>query len=101
MAVLGFCYYIWLSIFESFNRKFLDLVEKYIPTFIISTTSLDTVFKLIELVRAYDAQSLIGNAGGYIEIFLGGNIHTSIFFRHVSKWHIAVAFWKYLWKASG
>ena len=29
---------------------------------------------MIELVRAYDIQSLIGNAGGYIGIFLGYTI---------------------------
>ena len=45
-----------------------------VPQFTLSTTSLDTTFKLIELVRAYDAQSLIGNAGGYIGIFLGYTI---------------------------
>ena len=41
------------------------------PHFSLSITALDTTFKLIELVRAYDIQSLIGNAGGYIGIFLG------------------------------
>ena len=41
------------------------------PHFSLSITALDTTFKLIELVRAYDVQSLIGNAGGYIGIFLG------------------------------
>ena len=41
------------------------------PQFSLSITALDTTFKLIELVRAYDIQSLIGNAGGYIGIFLG------------------------------
>ena len=51
-----------------------DQIGDNVPYFTISATSLDTTFKLIELVRAYDVQSLIGNAGGYIGIFLGYTI---------------------------
>ena len=42
-----------------------------ISYFSVSTTAYDSTFKLIELVRAYDITSLIGNAGGYLGIFLG------------------------------
>ena len=39
--------------------------------FSVSVGGYDPTFKLIQLVRAYDIQSLIGNAGGYLGIFLG------------------------------
>jgi hypothetical protein len=40
-------------------------------SFSLSVASLDPTFKLIELVRDYNIQTLIGNAGGYLGIFLG------------------------------
>ena len=46
------------------------------PSFFrLSITTLDTTFKLIQLVKSYDIQSLIGNAGGYLGIFLGYAIY--------------------------
>ena len=40
-------------------------------SFIISTQMLSNRFKVIQHVQKYDLQSLIGNSGGYIGLFLG------------------------------
>ena len=40
-------------------------------TFILGAMIMDDSYKEIKQVRAYDIQSLIGNAGGYLGLFLG------------------------------
>ena len=44
------------------------------PQVHIKISTIDTTFKEINQVRAYDIQSLIGNAGGYLGLFLGYSI---------------------------
>ena len=49
-------------------------VEESVDIFAIDVLFQGTTFTQIEQTRAYDFQSLVGNAGGYVGLFLGATI---------------------------
>ena len=57
-----FAFYNFFSIFSGIPRN---------HSWILRVKFRSQEYKEIRQVRAYDAQSLIGNAGGYIGLFLG------------------------------
>ena len=58
---------------EYFRETGLDDYNNFLEngSFIISIQTLSNRFKVIQHVQKYDLQSLIGNSGGYIGLFLG------------------------------
>ena len=58
---------------EYFRETGLDDYKNFLEngSFIISIHILSNRFKVIQHVQKYDIQSLIGNSGGYIGLFLG------------------------------
>ena len=61
------------SVFHShFDYEDIDIDDVLTPTQIrLEVHSLHPTFKYIEHIQALDAQSLIGNSGGYLGLFLG------------------------------
>ena len=59
------------------HRLYIEFEYSGIPTddaWILRVTYRSEEYKEIKQVRAYDVQSLIGNAGGYIGLILGCSI---------------------------
>ena len=59
------------NIFTKNEDEFANTSESTNETFFFAAGVQSSRFKLIELKKAYDLQSLIGNSGGYIGLFLG------------------------------
>ena len=53
------------------SKKQLGIRYEYRDIFQIMLTFQGTTYMEITQIRAYDGQSLIGNAGGYVGLFLG------------------------------
>ena len=70
-----------------FSFQELDEDPKRDPAYFrISMTSADTTFKLVELIKEYPLQKLMGNIGGFLGLFLGyGMIQLPIFFCRLYK----------------
>ena len=55
-----------------FDEEDIDLDDKFNPPEVrLEIDSSHPTFKYIEHIKAFDAQSLIGNSGGYLGLFLG------------------------------
>ena len=54
-----------------FGATEYDVETSTTPTITIQLSYKDLTYKEIKKVRSYDTQTLIGNAGGYIGLFVG------------------------------
>ena len=54
--------------------KILNFTENMSEFFVVSLDFQSPNYKEIKQIRAYNVQSLVGNSGGYIGLFLGYTI---------------------------